>query len=168
MTLVNPDGSVAQPYQGWLERSRMPVPAVTHLVLRTDATDVCGAVACTYEHGPIAIDPTWCEQAQRSCRLALLHETGHQFDYSMPTWKRDVFLKIVARSGELWRSGFANSPHETFAAAYSFVSAYASAPRALRARGFDPFSDDGQQIHYGFQLSRKTFGRIARLIRQPN
>ena len=174
--MVTPDGSVAQPFQSWADATRVPTPERTTTIY--PAKDLCPPTAsgdgvraaCATQDGRIGIDAPFCSIDAQSCRLNLRHELGHLYDYSMPDWKRTAFLKIIGRVGTPWRTNDRNaSPHEIFADAYSYVASYSTAARALRAANLDGFSDDGRLVTgRGFIIERRTFGRVTRLIRQPN
>ena len=114
VTLVNPDGSVAQPYQWMADRARVPTVDKT-LVVQFDAAQMCqGHADCSSPDGWIALtapDPMM--------RHVLMHELGHQFDYVMPEWKRQRFLRTL-HLGIPWEAnGNPASGREIFADYYA-------------------------------------------------
>lgn len=140
--LVNPDGSVAQPYQTWADAAKVPTPNHQVTVIR-DASKFCGqpVAGCAWRDGTaIAIG---CDIGA-GCQRVFMHELGHVFDFEMPEWKRQVFRKIVG----LQMSWYAARPH--FQASYSeyFANSYANLA----------ISSDRSRIQR----------RMDRLIRQPN
>lgn len=145
--LVNPDGSVAQPYQAWADAAKVPMP--DRVVNVEPSLSRCGVGhrACT-----------WADQLRiacvsgRDCRFVLLHEIGHQYDFAMPVWKRQVFARIVGH----WDA-------ERFAVGYSLC--------ALGVREYRSRQADGSvrtDYGYGYHPTRSQQRRVCRLIRQPN
>jgi hypothetical protein len=160
VTLVNPDGSVVQPYQEWANLSHVPTADTTITV--EDDPQNCGMtyvpIACTdLANGRMYL-------ARDADRATLYHELGHVFDAAMPEWKRQRFRRIVGLVAGAWpwSSGdqFQKSLVEAWANAYSIC-----------ARGRAGLSDgfalmDGDDLLW--ETNRKNIARICHLIRIPN
>lgn len=117
-------------YQTWIDDAHMPTPAVQVSVL--GSTDLCrGLDACT-RPGYVYLGPG-------ATRDEVLHEMGHQFDYTIMTdAARAAFMKIMRLHG-LWRSEYGNPPNEKFAEAYRMCAKNPLAPdEHLQGYLYDP------------------------------
>lgn len=159
VTLVNPDGSVAQPYQEWSDLSRVPTVDTT-VVVSTDMT-ACraafpDAMACTNQRNfQMSVSGVPCGYGSdadglRVCRFFVMHELGHSFDIKMPEWKRLRFSAILGGAA-FWT--LPSSQGEVFADMYAMCAMGSRRP----AFPFD-FAD----------VSRRQYRRICHLIRIPN
>lgn len=152
VTLVNPDGSRAEPFQTWADSAKVPTTNETVVVHRN--ADGCPKPKqlCTTSAAP----EIWFAQpkgfAQRDSFLTLL---GIRFDYAMPEWKRLTFKRIVRDSRE-W-SVPPNSPR------LAFAMAYADCARGRKWHEEMYFGPDKYK-----PSTRSQYRRICRLIRQPN
>jgi hypothetical protein len=104
--LVNPDGSVAQPYQHWADLSRVPTPDRT-ITIYSD-TGICEQpfFGCAATDGSfIALAPDdW-----PAMRRTLMHELGHASHFGWPEWKWVRFDRIMAtRDIEVVAEAFAD------------------------------------------------------------
>lgn len=162
-TIMNEDGSIAQPFQLWSDLSDVPVVSgvmtLTHDTQPCLASDV-DALAC------IDLAPRLIHFPQlpcgygsgrsglRVCRFIFMHELGHEFDYEMPAWKRARFSRIIRTYGE-WTAQWPNggSLRETFADYYAAC--------ALGSRRPAEIWDFGE-------LTFRQFRRICHLIDIPN
>lgn len=154
VTLVNVDGSPATRYQAWADSSKMPTAEETVTV---DPNPRCpfGRPACTR----IDLPTIWIGPKQT--KPVLLHELGHRFDYAMPQWKRDRFLRIM-RDKRPWHSS-PNSPHEQFA------QAYAECARGAVGAGVKDEWGDVPEYGYGLAFtSPRQFRRVCHTIEIPN
>lgn len=154
VTLVTPAGQVAEPYQGWADASKMPT--VPSTVTIDPDTSVCpfGRPECT---GP---DTDRIHFAPGTNRETLYHALGHRFDYAMPEWKRQRFLRIQ-NEARPWRSP-PNSPHEQFAVAYALCATGATRPGKR-----DSWGDVGE-YGYGYApRSPRQYRRACHLIGIP-
>jgi hypothetical protein len=120
-TLTTADGTVAQPYQSWVDASRVPVVADAITVYTDDATTRCDVPAegCSLP-GWVFVDPAL---AGHDLRAVFMHEMGHEFDAGMPDWKRAAFMRITRRHGS-WDSEADYPPVEEFADTYSECSTH--------------------------------------------
>lgn len=152
VTLVNLDGSVAQPYQSWADEAKVPTVQTT-VTVKADVTACAGSTACAWP-GALRISCTFGQQ----CRDALLHELGHHYDFSMPEWKRRVFAKITTRRADAWLDG-RNSLAEQFAVAYSLCA-------VGRLTHSYPQADGSRMTVYGYQYkpTARQQRRVCRLI----
>lgn len=155
VTLINPDGSVAQPYQGFADQSRVPVANVTVLV--RPANGLCGSSqACTS-----AAPPTiWLSDVSQPMEmLSLMHELGHQYDFVMPEWKRVVVRRIVG----LELPWSIDRPHTALSYSEVFAVIYAECAVLKRPESI-ALTDDSHST----EISTRRMARLCRLIRQPN
>ena len=163
VTLVNPDGTSAQPFQAWADAAR--VPTADGVVTVNLANGTCGhTFGCTARNGRnIWIDPDHCAASAKQCRSTMLHEAGHLFDFQMPEWKRQTFRKII----RLWddapwwdaRPGFRVQAGEIFADVYRTC-----ALGHWRVTETEIDRGDAPTLHIRAKQNR----RVCRLIRQPN
>lgn len=99
VTLVNPDGSVAQPYQGWADALKIKPPDVTVVLHEGRCPRNLLTVGCV-SIGEAAVfnmyvDPTTPMSNTRGPRGVLAHEIGHIFHAYTPQWFDAVFRKIM-------------------------------------------------------------------------
>jgi hypothetical protein len=108
VTLVNPDGSVAQPYQAWANTSRVPTVSDTLAFYTDNVQERCQAtiiIGCT--------SPGWIALAVlnddvAAMRFGLMHELGHRFWAAAPAWKITAADKIRGSTDdELKADGYA-------------------------------------------------------------
>lgn len=157
VTLVNPDGSVAQPYQSWAESSHVPVVDGR---LGFTASDVnCGPRpigGCASRAGWIAVVP---RPDADETRHVMFHELGHEFDFAMPDWKRQVFRRILRLPSTPW---WTDHPHIEFSLSEEFADFYADCAVADHAEVafITPTPDDLQEV------PARHVRRICRLMRQ--
>lgn len=118
-TLVLPDGTQRpQPYQSWVDASRVPTPPGTvtlHLAPCPAAPSAGGCVA----RGTSAI---FLGPSGRD-RRTLLHELGHVFDQAVMTPRaRSRFQALSRRPGAWAAAAGGDSAEEQFAEAYALCA----------------------------------------------
>ncbi len=159
VTLVNPDGSRAEPYSAWAEGAKIPTPVRT-LTISTDMT-LCGSLASQFDacalYGTIVMRQR-CEDAAsltvaRLCRFVFWHEMGHEFMREMPQWKLDYYAKIM---GAKWSDTSVAGPGSYLSEA--FADAYA----LCKYRRVAVYARDTTAG------TREQTLTACRLIRQPN
>lgn len=171
VTLVNPDGSVAQPYQSWADLSNVPTVDET-ITVTTDMT-ICGPSptihGCTQRGVPVIhLRPKRCGYGTwRECRFVFMHELGHQFDFQMAEWKRDRFQATLSgtSASSVYGPGFTfgwndPSPPDGGSMAEDFADAYAKCA----------FHDHAIVI-YGRAMidpTKQQLRRVCHLIEIPN
>jgi hypothetical protein len=157
VVLVNPDGSPAQPFQGWVGSAHVPTPDRT-VVIHRELDPLCGpADACT-NLTEIWIDASGCA---RACRFYFGHELGHIFLTGLPQWKRRRFVETTHNSPD-WSSTdlTGDSTEERFADAYS---------QCLWGRRLEYIDVSASTVEPLYQiLSRRTFRRVCHLLRIPD
>ena len=178
--LVNPDGSVAQPYQAWADASRVPLVSET-VVVKNDALICAEFVACATP----AVDTNSCpsyatcvvwpdSQTHATVWLTdparmpvspkiMLHELGHLYDHSMPEWKRQVFRRIVRLPNLPWRI---EQPHTAPSLSEIWAEVYAEC--AVLRRAQDVLLSEVTTADRSHWLIARHLRRVCRLIRQPN
>jgi hypothetical protein len=103
-TIRTETGQVPQPYAAWIDRSKMPVPAVNITLVPMTLCPEAGG--CMVFDGGYKI-------AARKVRFALMHEIGHVFDREVMTpASRKEFVRATNRP---WNE-------ERFADAYGLCS----------------------------------------------
>lgn len=144
VTLVNPDGTRAEPYQTWADRAK--VPTVDQVVTVTNGEGICPpARSCARPSlSSIGLRP-----ADRSA-----HGTGHELGHYFPLTpaKQQTFLTIVGRQVPWHGEGMSGA--EIFAESYAacFV-------------GVTPRGRERVQLGYGFATRTSTLRRVCRMIR---
>lgn len=151
VTLVNPDGTRAEPHQTWADASKVPTVDETLSVVADGA--FCGGTyrSCTSEQIATLWLPKW--GGDGHLREALYTLLGLRFAYVMPQWKQDAFKKIL-KDSRGWREGI-TTPLRRFSEIYAWCSV-----GRLPAGGFY-LSIDPERT-----LDNKRFRRICKLIRQ--
>lgn len=160
--LVNPDGSVAQPYQSWADSSRVPTVA-GHISVVINPT-ICGAHRACTSAGHESTPPTIWLTNPSLVPINLyttMHELGHQYDFAMPEWKRIVFQRIVQLPTTPW---YVARPHVAKSLSEVFADAYAECAIVRRAEAIVLALEDGD-FH---EIPARSVRRVCRLIRQPN
>src|SRR5882757_92693 len=116
--LRTPAGAVAQPYQKWADRSKMPTPNVT-VTMGDWYEGVCGSTepACAWP-GLIRMTPFG---DPGHTRRAFMHELGHQFDYFAMTDAKRAQFETLLGDTRPWHTS-PNSPHEQFAEAWGICA----------------------------------------------
>ncbi len=168
--LVNPDGSRAEPYQTWANRSesrRIPMPSGRLTIVNTDdacSLNVSGCAIVDTRTIEIDCGGEW----DYTCRHTFFHELGHMFDdFHMNDYGRATFLRRLRWShAARWSVDesfvLAGSPSENFADFYADIAVfrkwrrYDSAVILDRAGG--PYSRSNK-------MNRRQFNQTYRLIR---
>jgi hypothetical protein len=120
----------AFPYQGWVERAKVPTPDVTLRLIEEPCPDELGvANACTARDTyTIWMSP------EGATRARFYHELGHNFDYyELGRWASRQFRGITG-DDRRWRSKpgeIGLSPHEIFAEAYGVCARKRTIARAI-------------------------------------
>jgi hypothetical protein len=122
VTLVTPDGEVAQPYQRWANRAKVPTPQGVVTVYPERCPT--GPRVCYYRDGrrmylDSAVEAvTGGNKDQRlSVRLSFFHELFHDFDEAGPLTDADraEFMRIMRLRGPWRQDDHDASPNEAFA-----------------------------------------------------
>lgn len=160
VTLVTPEGDVAQPYQRWADRAKAPTPEAT-VVINPDASRCpLGRTACTGPGLPVYFEP---DGDRHEDRTTVLHELGHHFDYLvMDDHARTRFGWFVGPG--IWRTGNGDSTHERFAEAWSICARIGNPrrPRMVRRRINRIRYSDG--FGYGYEPTWRIHRRACALM----
>jgi hypothetical protein len=150
VTLVTPDGQVAQPYQRWANAAKVPTPNVSVVLMDGGPFASPSAAPSTVDRlATITLGGTYPTALTR--RYAFLHELGHIFDFTMLSDSdRATFLATVKRPQ--WWDTSSKPGGELFADAYAFC--------ALNRRLLG--LDEG----YGYVPSRHAFRRVCAMVRR--
>lgn len=151
VTLVNPDGSRAEPFQTWADQARVPTFNGTLVVYRS--SDPCAkfrSIACAEYGKSIAVAPEW------TTRVVVWHELGHQFDSQMPEWKRDWLGRLLK-----WNVPWDGVPGHT-ASPYSYSQAFADLYAECAFKRKMPYYQLQETM-----LTAGTMARVCRMIRWP-
>lgn len=160
--LVNPDGSVAEPYQSWVDTARVPTVGIDMPLVRS--VDACGDLdvyVCT-DMAAIYVKGENCGLAKslwRTCRFFVLHENGHVYNGYMLPWKETTFARLAQWPGRPWYEEdlFGDSLSERFANSYA-ACATGKFPSELRV-------SEHVSLLPPWRPGPKRFRRICRLIR---
>jgi hypothetical protein len=106
VTLVTPEGTVAQPFQTWANRANIPafddVVRLDYDMARCDGGESGGVLGCATKDR-ITVGGPHCSMAPKfraTCRFIFLHELGHVFNYSVLPWGEQEAFKQIS----LWPS----------------------------------------------------------------
>lgn len=160
VTLVRPDGRVAQPYQRWADASKVPTPRGTVTVYGDRCPE--GPWACYYRDGRrLYIDRATIEPLLHAgsdelmaAKRGFFHELFHDFDEGGPLTDGDraQFMRIMRLHGA-WRiSDHDHSPNEVFA--------NGAAACALRSR-----LDTSGAFGGNYEPTARQHRRVCALIR---
>ena len=107
VTLVNPDGSVAQPFQTWANRASIPkFDATIQIDYDTTRCQNDIALGCatpgrvSINGGPHCSLP---QKVRSSCRYIFLHELGHAFNFAVVNTDQESAFKSLALWPSDWR-----------------------------------------------------------------
>ena len=117
VTLVNTDGSAAQPFQSWASKAAVPM-ADAQVSVDRDMSTCLGRPAC------FSVDHLHVSNAVGS--FTLYHELGHAFDAYALNWPRRHRLKVALgyTRETVWYQPGVPGPSETFADAYAVLALY--------------------------------------------
>lgn len=114
VTLVTPDGQVAQPEQRWADEAKVPTAVATITVHREHCPDSVEPTCASIGH--IWIAPGW------GTRAIFFHELGHVFDYyALTDGDRSAFGAIL-HDRRPWRVEGGDAPVERLADTYSMCA----------------------------------------------
>jgi hypothetical protein len=162
--LAGPAQALPAPYDDWAAQSGAPAVDYRLAVDEWTCNDrgqPASAFACTAQDGTIYMQD-WClTAADEWCQFYFWHELGHHFDWSMPDWKRRVFLRVI-RTAKGWRDprGAEQSASELFADTFAMC--------AHDPQDVDYTFSDGGTLGQPHGLNASRLRRVCRLIRQPN
>lgn len=139
-TVITTKGAVAQPYQSWVYRAKVPTPLGTVTISHARCPGVV-AWACAELHTSTLFMP------KHSGHRILMHELGHIFDHQQTAEVRWRFLNIMGYEPSWWQG----SPP----AGELFADAYAECARGGRS----------YETIYGYEPSRRQHRAVCRLIR---
>ena len=153
-TVVFADAAVprsARIRQRWLVRLALPLPSATIIVHIAPCPNLPNADGCSAP-GVIWLRPGVANRA------LLLHELGHQFDYTQQQWVRTAF-EVLNHDGRPWGSE-PNGPSEQFAEAWMGCAA-----PDLAAGRYDT-ATGRYEFAYGYRPSWNGLKAACKLVRR--
>jgi hypothetical protein len=139
----------ARIHRRWISHLALPLPSATIVVAVASCPDVPYADGCSAP-GVIWLDPN-ADQA------VLLHELGHQFDYTQPAWARAAF-EALNHDRRPWGAD-PNGPFEQFAEAWM-----GCALPALAADRYDT-ATSRYDFAFGYSPSFRGLQGACKLVR---